>query len=61
MPKPVEKTGTRASPYRPGLDGLRAIAVAGVFLSHSLLAYQLGCLLDYLLGVHLLLLVFSSA
>src|SRR4029079_9686506 len=34
MPRPVEKTGARLA-YSPGLDGLRAIAVAGVFLYHS--------------------------
>jgi peptidoglycan/LPS O-acetylase OafA/YrhL len=34
MPKPATRTGPRLA-YRPGLDGLRAIAVAGVFIYHS--------------------------
>src|ERR1700746_238126 len=34
MPKPAARTGPRLA-YRPGLDGLRALAVAGVFLYHS--------------------------
>ncbi len=34
MPKPAARTGPRLA-YRPGLDGLRAIAVAGVFIYHS--------------------------
>ena len=41
MPKPVERTGPHLA-YRPGLDGLRAIAVAGVFLYHSRIAWLPG-------------------
>ena len=34
MPKPATRTGPHLS-YRPGLDGLRALAVVGVFVYHS--------------------------
>jgi peptidoglycan/LPS O-acetylase OafA/YrhL len=41
MPKPAAKNGPRLA-YRPGLDGLRAIAVAGVFLYHSRIDWMPG-------------------
>jgi peptidoglycan/LPS O-acetylase OafA/YrhL len=41
MPKPAERTGPHLS-YRPGLDGLRAIAVAGVFFYHSRIDWMPG-------------------
>jgi peptidoglycan/LPS O-acetylase OafA/YrhL len=34
MPKPIARKGPRLD-YRPGLDGLRALAIAGVFLYHA--------------------------
>jgi peptidoglycan/LPS O-acetylase OafA/YrhL len=41
MPKPAARNGPRLA-YRPGLDGLRAIAVAGVFLYHSRIDWMPG-------------------
>jgi peptidoglycan/LPS O-acetylase OafA/YrhL len=41
MPKPAVRKGPRL-PYRPGLDGLRAIAVAAVFLYHSRIDWMPG-------------------
>src|SRR6201981_4265159 len=34
MPKPAARTGPRLA-YRPGLDGLRALAVIAVFAYHA--------------------------
>jgi peptidoglycan/LPS O-acetylase OafA/YrhL len=41
MPKPAATRGPRLA-YRPGLDGLRAIAVAAVFLYHSRIDWMPG-------------------
>ncbi|MFL5960013.1 MAG: acyltransferase family protein [Gaiellaceae bacterium] len=41
MPKPAARNAPHLG-YRPGLDGLRAIAVAGVFLYHSRIDWMPG-------------------